>query len=347
MTNAVAVGLSQDNNGGAVAPFVAGKNILINGGMDIWQRGTSFAIGSSNAYTADRFTSTLTGTGINLTVTQDTSVPNVNSIYSMKYTQTGAATSVAEYATRYWPETQDAMRLAGKTVTLSFWYKSNKTGTHGARISTGSQTGGAESSVGFNVVAANTWQYITWTTAVPFGSITAITTAPNAGIGILDIGFRVGGAGVGFTSIASGDYFQISQLQLEIGSVATPFSRAGGTLQGELAACQRYYFRATGSLYNSFAAGSSGNTTTTIVGYTNLPVTMRTKPTSVDYATLAGYDNATIFGGTITAGIDPNLSTPNIVICDYTGFTGLTNYRPYWIVSNNSTSGYLGFSAEL
>jgi hypothetical protein len=74
---------------------------------------------------------------------------------------------------------------------------------------------------------------------------------------------------------------------------------------------------------------------------------MRTKPTSVDYATLAGYDNATIFGGTITAGIDTNLSTPNIVICDYTGFTGLTNYRPYWIVSNNSTSGYLGFSAEL
>jgi hypothetical protein len=135
-------------------------------------------------------------------------------------------------------------------------------------------------------------------------------------------------------------------VQLEAGSVATAFQTATGTLQGELAACQRYYYRSTGSLYSTLAAGSA-NSATLIKAYTNLPVTMRTKPSAVDYATLCGYDNATVYGGTITAAIDVNLSTPSIVNCDFTGFTGLNAYRPYWILANSSTSGYLGFSAEL
>jgi hypothetical protein len=269
----------------------------------------------------------------------------------MKYTQTGAATSVAEYATRYWPETQDAIRLAGKTVTLSFWYKSNKTGTHGARMSTSSQTGGAESSVGFNVVAANTWQYITWTTAVPFGSITAITTAPNAGIGILDIGFRVGGAGVGFTSIASGDYFQISQLQLEIGSVATPFSRAGGTLSEELAACQRYYVRINNSSGFSFLGAallSRGNNQSD--GYVRLPVPMRTYPTGgIDFgnifvATYAGGSNAAISTLTLDTNCYSNIN-PGININAVSSIGSAGQFIS--LQGNNTSVGYIGFSAEL
>jgi hypothetical protein len=339
MTNAVAVGLSQDNNGGAVAPFVAGKNVVINGNYDIWQRGTTFA-SAAGVYTADRFTSTTNGTGINLTVTQDTSVPNANSIYSMKYTQTGAATSVVEYATRYWAETQDAIRFAGKTVTLSFWYKSNKTGTHGARLGIAVQAGGADASVGFNVVAANTWQYITWTTAAPFGSITAINTAPNAGIGFIDIGFRVGGAGpVGFTSIASGDYFQISQLQLEIGSVATPFSRAGGTLSGELAACQRYFINFTG-LASTPSMGAANTTVVYRVPFP-LPVTMRTTPSANYSGTPQLYDGVTL---TNISGLGSVYLSNNLCSVDISTASSLTQYRPYLLYFNNGT---INLSAEL
>jgi hypothetical protein len=342
MTQNSTLAHAQDNGGGATPPFVAGKNLVINGNYDIWQRGTTFASVVSAVYTADRFTSTTSGTGINSTVTQDTSVPNANSIYSMKYTQTGGAASVVEYATRYWPETQDAMRLAGKTVTLSFWYKSNKTGTHGARMSNGSQTGGADSSVGFNVVAANTWQYITWTTAVPYGSITAINTAPNAGIGILDIGFRVGGTGVGFTSIASGDYFQISQLQLEIGSTATPFSRSAGTIQGELAACQRY-FNLIASGVQQTAGPCYGYSSARTDGTFTYPA-MRTSPTLTITTGTGYYVNGGAGGGSFSTFTALYTTTQNTNW--YSGTTSTTIGYGGFLYTNNASAS-IALSAEL
>jgi hypothetical protein len=346
MSRAQLTSTVEQNTGGAVAPFVAGKNVVINGNYDIWQRGTTFASAGAGVYTADRFTSTLNGTGINLTVTQDTSVPNLNSIYSMKYTQTSAATSIVEYATRYWAETQDAIRFAGKTVTLSFWYKSNKTGTHGARLGIAVQAGGADASVGFNVVAANTWQYITWTTAAPFGSITAINTAPNAGIGFIDIGFRVGGAGpVGFTSIASGDYFQISQLQLELGSVATPFSRAGGTLQGELAACQRYFYSiGTASGIESICNGTYYSSTA-FYGVISYPVPMRTAAPSVTVGTAGSFTVLSNGASRAVTSVSTQWTGQNAYTLNF-NTSAATAGNGGW-VQNSATSGYLQFSAEL
>jgi hypothetical protein len=343
MTRARDLSNDEANNGGATPPFVAGKNVVINGNFDIWQRGTSFS--NSTGYSVDRFTQTIAASGSSVTVTRETTVPNPNSIYSVKYAQVGAATSVVEYAARYWPETQDAMRLAGKTVTLSFWYRSNKTGTHGARMSNGLQTGGADAAFGFNIVAANTWQYISWTTSVPYGGITAINTSPNAGVGILDIGFRVGGAGVGFTALSDGDYFQLSQVQLEIGSVATPFSRAGGSIGGELSLCQRYYFRTTGGsgyqpVCNGFASSS-----TNVMGYVQYPVPMRTTPSAIEYATLQCNDStigtvvsAVAFSGTE---VGPSSATLNFT-CG-----SMTTFRPVKVLQNNSAAGYLALSAEI
>jgi hypothetical protein len=76
------------------------KNRIINGAMNVWQRGTTFAIGTG-LYSADRWKSTITGTSLNLTASQDTAVPSLDYKYSLKYQQlTSNATSVTEYATR-------------------------------------------------------------------------------------------------------------------------------------------------------------------------------------------------------------------------------------------------------
>jgi hypothetical protein len=351
MTRARDLSNDEANNGGATPPFVAGKNVVINGNFDIWQRGTSFS--NSTGYSVDRFTQTIAASGSSVTVTRETTVPNPNSIYSVKYAQVGAATSVVEYAARYWPETQDAMRLAGKTVTLSFWYRSNKTGTHGARMSNGLQTGGADAAFGFNIVAANTWQYISWTTSVPYGGITAITTAPNAGVGILDIGFRVGGAGVGFTALSDGDYFQLSQVQLEIGSVATPFSRAGGSIGGELALCQRYYERINWDSLAGYATFGQGAAQTTLNVRTLVPflVQKRVKPTAIDFPTVSTnfrvIDFADNVPGSATAvAFDGNQTSTSVGYLNWTT-TGAVQNRPYLVTGNNTASAYLGWSAEL
>jgi hypothetical protein len=69
------------------------------------------------------------------------------------------------------------------------------------------------------------------------------------------------------------EWGQVEGVQLEAGSVATPFSRAGGTLQGELAACQRYYFKGGNSSAGVFSNTNTGRWSVFF------PVEMRTAPT--------------------------------------------------------------------
>jgi hypothetical protein len=140
------------------------------------------------------------------------------------------------------------------------------------------------------------------------------------------------------------DFFELSNVQFELGSVATPYAKQGATIQGELAACQRYYFRtySTTQPYNYFFAYS----TTQIQGNWNLPVTMRAGITSIDFANGQIQDIST--GTVYSSGSAPTLNTSTLdnVFLLWGGFTGLTTYRPYNVIGN-STLGYFGFSAEL
>ena len=252
-------------------------NTLINANFDWWQRGTSFASLSSSTYTADRWKTLLSGTSINATLSQDTSVPNVRSKYSAKLQQiTSSATSVSEFGFLQIMETSNILPLCGNTVTLSFWYKSSITGTHYYRIYTAYQTGGVDTTATFTVTAADTWEYKTITLSA-FAAISAIATAPTAAGAEIQIGARIFGSG-GTSTIAANGYVQISQVQMEVGSVATVFARAGGTIQGELAACQRYLPAFTGP--NSAVMGYAYGTNTSLF---NIPfaVTARVAPTGV------------------------------------------------------------------
>jgi hypothetical protein len=322
----------------------AGKNKLINGNYDIWQRGATFAAAAAGAYTADRFSIQLGGTSINPTVSREATVPNAQSKYSAKVTQVSSnATSVTTYALRQSIEASNLYSLIGKSVTVSFWYRSNKTGSHGIRIYGAFLTGGTDDRQGFTVNVADTWEKKT-ITSTAFAAVSTINVSPEASGGLIDIGFRVQDAG--FSSVNASDYFQISQVQLEVGSKATFFQTAsGGSPQAELAACQRYYFRQnpSGSINirgQGIGVGASSAKIACI-----LPVTMRILPSAVDFSTLGINDTSTTQA--VTAITIAGSSSPNIAVLDCTVASGLTQFRPYFLVDNSSFSAFLGFTAEL
>ena len=133
--------------------------------------------------------------------------------------------------------------------------------------------------------------------------------------------------------------------QLEAGSVATPFQTATGTIQGELAACQRYYWRTpVGPANGTHGVGMAYSTTGTSIAVP-LPVQMRFVPTSVDFASLSVYDTGTI---TAVTGLTLNggQTSYNTGFVNPTVASGLTQYRTYFLFNTNS-NGYIGFNAEL
>jgi hypothetical protein len=147
-----------------------------------------------------------------------------------------------DYCIRQRVELVNVSDLAGKLITASFWYKSSRTGTHGARVigalAAPATVGGGDQALPFTVNAANVWEYKTLVFNVATAFITSWgSTSNNAGALLLDIGFRT--AGVGQSAAVVGDFFRVTAVQLEQGSVATPFERRPIGL--ELALCQRYF----------------------------------------------------------------------------------------------------------
>jgi hypothetical protein len=147
------------------------------------------------------------------------------------------------------------------------------------------------------------------------------------------------------------DFYEVTGVQLEVGSIATAFTNAGGTIQGELAACQRYYYRTTPGLnYSQFGAAMAGTTTAAVL-MNRFPVTMRVRPTALEQSgTAANY--AVLFGTTITTcsavptystGTNENDFTVNLTVA-----SGLTAGQAGRAITDSPGAGaYLGWSAEL
>jgi hypothetical protein len=231
------------------------KNRIINGKMNISQRGTSFAAIASGSYSLDRWVQFNTTTAV-YTVSQQADAPNDNEFQnSLRVAITTADTSIAagdQVALRQWVEGFNARSLIDKTFTLSFWVRSAKTGVHCVALK---NTGGDRTVVfEYTVSAANTWEKKTLT--LNNGLITAGTWNWTDGQGLaLDFTLAAGttyqttaGAWQTGNFLATsnqvncldtvGNIFAITGVQLEVGSNATSFEhRAHGA---ELALCQRY-----------------------------------------------------------------------------------------------------------
>ncbi len=261
-----------------VGPLSGNRNKIINGDMRISQRGTSFVSPATNTYTLDRFAWFATGAMV-VTITQSTDVPNDTFQNSLKVDVTTADTSTAagDFAIiNQKIEGYNVRDLIGQTFTLSFWVKSPKTGVHCVSFI---NSGVNRSYVlEYTVTTANTWEYKTVT--VVGGLITGGTWNWTNGIGLYVVFSLKGGTTFQTTpgSWQVGDFqctsnqvnvmdnvandFFLTGVQLEVGTVATPFERRPyGT---ELALCQRYFelVSVTGSGPLGFGVGQCVGTAT-------------------------------------------------------------------------------------
>ena len=282
----------------------AGKNAIINGGMDVWQRGTSFALAANvPTYTADRWYNARSATGqtVSRQVTGDTTnLPNIQ--YCARVQRDSGNTSTAEVRLAQAFETVNSIPLAGQVVTLSFYARrganySSASNFLGSQIIIGTGTDQNALTGGYTgqstlssatPTLTTTWQRFTQTATIP-ATATEITT--------LFTYTPVGTAG-------AADFFEITGVQLELGSYATTFSRAGGTIQGELAACQRYYVQSSvNGVNNSGGAGTVSGiapSTQLLVTGIRFPVQMRVAPTVVLGTNGANTPRSSLSGVTAT-----------------------------------------------
>ena len=328
-----------DTNGtlnlAAGSQYAAAKNFIINGGFDIWQRGTSFSVGAfSPTYTADRWT---TFNAAACTISQETSTVPTGSNYALKLT--GGATTTS-YDLRHGIESLNAIVLANQIVTVSCLVTGTTGKTHNLSV---------QYSTSVNPdVATGTWTDISPSATVTVTSGTFSTLKTTVTIPSTSKSVRVE---LTTDTLTSGQTFILSNVQLEINSVATVFARTGGTIQGELAACQRYYYRANanGTPYGKTSMGG-GNSSTAYWGDTDFPVAMRVAPTSLDTSSVGNYrifNYADTVSGTPSAiNIDTNITTNTNGRTLWTT-SGLSANVLYYSRGNNTANSYLGFSAEL
>jgi hypothetical protein len=323
------------------------QNPILNSAFQVSQRGTSVAVnGGSVGYVSDRWQIQTATASVNTTTSRQatndtTNLPFIQ--YCARVQRNSGVTANGFISIQQYMESINSIPFAGKTVTISFYARaganySSASNALGLQLQTGTGTDQNNASSGYTGLATpinstatltTTWQRFTFT-----GTIA--TTATEIGLNIYYLTTGTAGAA---------DYFEITGVQLEVGSVATPFKTYAGTIQGELAACQRYYWRAGGdSSYQRFGNGAAVSTTA-VNTFVVMPVAMRVAPTSIDYSTLCVSDG--VNGVITTTGINMDQAGKLTCMINAIVASGLTLYRPYGVLANNSTSAYLGFSAEL
>jgi len=299
-------------------------NAVINGGMDFWQRSTS---SSSNGYTtADRWYMNSSST----TFSQETSDVPTGFRYAMKCTLSGTATPSGILAI----ETQDSLRFANQTVVLSYYVKTSNSTNAQIRLdySTNvddSPTGTYTTISSTSVATTTSWTRVQQTFAVP-------STAKT-------LRLVVGSNG----NLTSGQTILFTGVQLEVGSIATTFKRAGKTIQGELAACQRYYTRTTGAASGDsiFVSGFAFSTTVAMF-LLPLGTTMRVGPATMDLSNQGVYRPAN--GVTYSSGTWAlNQRFDNCVRVIYTHGSAVFTAGESLFPSASGSTTFIGFSAEL
>jgi len=312
------------------------KNLIINGGFDVWQRGTS-GFSSNDTYTSDRWKLNLSGgTGSisrNTFTVGQTDVPNNPKYYlDLDVTAGNDNTGINH-------KIEDVASCAGQTVTVSFYAKGANPGggltyVHLAQ-NFGSGGSAAVDTTAQSFTLTGTWQRFTFQFDVP--SITGKTIGSSSYLWLL-VGQRAD------TSTNAWN-MDIANVQLELGSVATDFEhRSYGE---ELALCQRYYYQLIDGASQSVGSGWFYASTSASVVIPH-PVTMRTTPSVVR---TSGTNYFRIEGGGYSLGISGNFtvnnSTPRVSrLYDNTSVSGGTTGHGNWWYSSSS-SARLALDAEL
>jgi len=320
-----------------------GPNYFINGAFDIWQRGTSFAAPASKTYTADRCFTLRDGTGATVTISQQAftagaaPVSGYEGTYFYRYAQSVAGTT-GTYSNILTQPIENVRTLAGQTVTVSFWAKADAARSVNVILQQNFGTGGSPSAtVNTSAVSglAFTTSWARYSASVTLPSISGKTLGTNNDHFL--------GLTIQAVAVNTVQTIDIWGVQVEQGSTATAFRTNAPSIQAELAACQRYYFRAgVTALYGCIATGFQ-STTTGIIATRNLPVTMRSVPsvtsTSVEWSDDVNF-NVAMTGLAVTAGSDTSMVRMTAAIS-----ANGSSLRP-GVIRASTTAGYLDFSAE-
>ena len=346
------------------------RNLIINGDMRIAQRGTSatgLTNGNTGYHTVDRWKFQHTGTiTYAVTMSQDTDVPSGEGFSnSVKYDITTAQSSLAagdSLLFSHYFEGQMLQHLKkgttnAESVTLSFWVKSNKTGTYIAELLDADNSRAISKS--YTIDSADTWEKKSLTFA---GDTTgAFVNDNNTSLALI----WWLGAGTDFTSgtlqtswgtivnsnravgvvnlaDSTSNYINITGVQLEVGDTATPFEHRPYDM--ELARCQRY-FQALGGVGGNdiLAVGFGAGTDHYLGGKFNYP--MRSQPTMGYIGTLSSI-NTTAPG--ISSGATAIANVGGGIISFEIKTTGTSISTGYACLVRTVGPGvYLTFDAEL
>ena len=320
--------------------FAAGKNKIINGDFGIWQRGTSFT-NPQGVYTADRFSYNFNGTAA-ITLSRQTftagtaPVAGYESQYFLRVNQTTAGTG-GSFNVLSQP-IEDVRTFAGQTVIVSFWAKADASRNVTIQLRQGFGSGGSADVDVFSSPIALTTSWARYTATLSLASLSGKTIGTNSALYVF--------FSLGVNTLQTVDFWGI---QVEAGSVATAFQTATGTLAGELAACQRYFYQINGNDGGGTQVALTTATytgTTALKGFFPFPVKMRTAPSvtssnSASYFAIGGGGG----GNADTVGSIQYVGTTGCSINFTASASSTIGYSA--LVLTNNASAYVALSAEL
>ncbi len=323
----------------ALAGF-AGKNCLINGLFDVWQRGTSFTVASGAiSYTADRWIVAPDSGPVTVTQSPATPAPPP-SRYSLQI-QGGASTGLVRLLQRI--ETAQLSPYVGQ-VTFSAQIYNNTGATFAPALALGTPNAKNNFSAVTNISTLTLQQCPVgvWTSVSATVNIASFTNITNG----LEVLLRIPAGSLDSTT----KYLNVTECQMEAGATATTAARSSGPIGAELAACQRYY--AALSAPARMPLGSIIGLATTTSGWMGvwaLPVPMRVAPSSVGLllSGLSVTDYRTSEWG-VTAGPSLQNASPQAVAISCTVVpANLTVGNTYFLIAGTSSAQTIYANAEL
>ena len=325
-----------DLAGSADAGGLTGRNLLINGAMQVNQRGTETSSDGNDAV-ADRFLIFRGGTDARFTLSTDTDVPSGQGF--TKSAKIDVTTADASFAAgdligfRQQIEGQNVQHLKkgtsnAESLTLSFHIKSSITGTYILELYDFDNT--RQISKSYTVSSANTWEKKTIT--FPADTTGAFDNDNNRSLLVhwwLGAGssYQSGTLNTSWASVTTANRvvgqvnainstdnnIYITGCQLEIGQKATPFEHL--SFGDELAKCQRYYYESGGTDVNDWGQKGYQQADNYSANTLQHPVAMRAAPT----------------GTQVGSFILSNCNAPSII--------GTSTIAYQWQMQKNSSTG--------
>ena len=330
INSAGGIGGIRSINGGQLAGM---RNKIINGKMELGQRGTFFVGVTAGVYTLDRWTAGVVGGGtLNVTQGVETTTESPEFTNSLRLSVSTADASIAagDYSLiTHAIEGYNTRDLVGRTFTISFRVRSSKVGIHCVAFRS---SGSDRSYIGeYTVNIANTWETKsitvvggipavggTWNFTNGAGLFLAFILACGTNLQTVAGSWQTGNFIATSNQVncldTTGNIFAITGVQLEVGSVATPFEHR--LVSVELALCQRYCTAGSMQLH------SHPVSSTTLGSYTiplSLPVSMRAAPTTTLSSITSNEGSVySIYNSTDTINVNWTFNTAGVASISFT-----------------------------